>query len=181
MSLIKCPECGKEISDKASYCLNCGCPLNNKENEDRVQVNQQKVKKVIDKKLITSYVVIIVIMSFLFANNITSLPREKVVKKAVCEEILELGFMPDDMKIKVNEVSKDSYFDYVYSVKIYYDSFDELSDEEKLLFNARLNIFSYKINKKLIVDIYCGNDLYNQEDTGSAYLFKNGKLLNTFN
>ena len=28
MSLIKCPECGKEISDKAPACIHCGCPLN---------------------------------------------------------------------------------------------------------------------------------------------------------
>lgn len=26
MALIKCPECGKEISDKAECCPNCGCP-----------------------------------------------------------------------------------------------------------------------------------------------------------
>ena len=27
MALIKCPECGKEISDKASACIGCGCPV----------------------------------------------------------------------------------------------------------------------------------------------------------
>ena len=27
MALIKCPECSKEISDKANNCPNCGCPL----------------------------------------------------------------------------------------------------------------------------------------------------------
>ncbi len=27
MALIKCPECGKEISDKAKTCIGCGCPL----------------------------------------------------------------------------------------------------------------------------------------------------------
>ena len=27
MALIKCPECGKEISDKAAACPNCGMPL----------------------------------------------------------------------------------------------------------------------------------------------------------
>lgn len=27
MALIKCPECGKEISDKAKVCPNCGCPV----------------------------------------------------------------------------------------------------------------------------------------------------------
>lgn len=26
MSLINCPECGHEISDKADFCPNCGCP-----------------------------------------------------------------------------------------------------------------------------------------------------------
>ncbi len=28
MALIKCPECGKEISDQAKACPNCGCPIN---------------------------------------------------------------------------------------------------------------------------------------------------------
>ena len=27
MALIKCAECGKEISSKASACPNCGCPI----------------------------------------------------------------------------------------------------------------------------------------------------------
>lgn len=27
MALIKCPECGKEISDRATACPNCGCPV----------------------------------------------------------------------------------------------------------------------------------------------------------
>jgi len=29
MALIKCKECGKEISDKAVSCPHCGCPLGN--------------------------------------------------------------------------------------------------------------------------------------------------------
>lgn len=27
MAMINCPECGKEISDKAASCPNCGCPI----------------------------------------------------------------------------------------------------------------------------------------------------------
>ena len=27
MALIQCSECGKEVSDKATACPNCGCPL----------------------------------------------------------------------------------------------------------------------------------------------------------
>lgn len=35
MALIKCPECGQQISDKANVCPNCGHPIayeNAKEN-----------------------------------------------------------------------------------------------------------------------------------------------------
>ncbi len=34
MALIKCPECGKEISDKAVFCPNCGFPLSENRNDD---------------------------------------------------------------------------------------------------------------------------------------------------
>ena len=27
MALIKCSECGKEVSDKAASCPNCGAPI----------------------------------------------------------------------------------------------------------------------------------------------------------
>ena len=33
MSMIKCPECGKEISTKAKSCPNCGYPLSKKHSE----------------------------------------------------------------------------------------------------------------------------------------------------
>lgn len=29
MALIKCSECGKEISDKANKCVHCGYPIDN--------------------------------------------------------------------------------------------------------------------------------------------------------
>jgi uncharacterized membrane protein YvbJ len=28
MALIICPECGKQVSDKAEKCPQCGCPIN---------------------------------------------------------------------------------------------------------------------------------------------------------
>lgn len=33
MALIKCPECGKEISDKAASCPSCGCPISQASND----------------------------------------------------------------------------------------------------------------------------------------------------
>lgn len=41
MALIKCEECGKEVSDKASSCPNCGCPINSVTNET---VNKEVLK-----------------------------------------------------------------------------------------------------------------------------------------
>lgn len=34
MALIKCPECGKEISDKAEVCPSCGYPVDEDEGEE---------------------------------------------------------------------------------------------------------------------------------------------------
>lgn len=38
MALIKCSECGKEISDKADVCMNCGNPI-------QKAIKQEKIKK----------------------------------------------------------------------------------------------------------------------------------------
>lgn len=34
MALIKCPECGREISDQAEVCIGCGCPINQKKSNN---------------------------------------------------------------------------------------------------------------------------------------------------
>lgn len=48
MALIKCPECGKEISDKASSCPSCGYPINNikvETEQDRVNIRGKNTGK----------------------------------------------------------------------------------------------------------------------------------------
>lgn len=35
--LIKCPECGKEISSKAVMCIGCGCPINERKTPQRTR------------------------------------------------------------------------------------------------------------------------------------------------
>ena len=39
MSLIKCPECGNNMSDKATACPSCGCPI------DTVIAERQRIKE----------------------------------------------------------------------------------------------------------------------------------------
>lgn len=38
MALIKCPECGKEISDKAPACIHCGFPLSKLKKEKKKNI-----------------------------------------------------------------------------------------------------------------------------------------------
>ena len=33
MALIQCPDCGKEISDLAEMCINCGRPIKQKQQD----------------------------------------------------------------------------------------------------------------------------------------------------
>ena len=45
MALIKCKECGKEISDKATTCIHCGCPINSQNNNFGMKLSFLKNKK----------------------------------------------------------------------------------------------------------------------------------------
>lgn len=42
MALIRCPECGKEFSDKAQACPNCGCPTSEAKNQE---LKQEEIKE----------------------------------------------------------------------------------------------------------------------------------------
>lgn len=55
MALIKCPECGKEISDKASTCINCGYPISEyvaelKREEEQKRIEQLRKQQEEEKK-----------------------------------------------------------------------------------------------------------------------------------
>lgn len=50
MALIKCPECGKEVSDKAGKCPNCGYPISELNGEEVHKVVTEPQKKVKENK-----------------------------------------------------------------------------------------------------------------------------------
>lgn len=58
MALIKCAECGKEISDKAKTCVNCGCPINVIENKETKKVEKEKNKNTTTNEKIVSEIII---------------------------------------------------------------------------------------------------------------------------
>lgn len=44
MALIKCPECGKEISSKAATCIYCGCPIEATQPDGTVRIKMSVLK-----------------------------------------------------------------------------------------------------------------------------------------
>lgn len=81
MSLIKCTECGKEISDKATTCPNCGCPLSMEEKKiitPMITAKSQKNKRIVI--IIISIIVLIGVIAGIVFFNATAWKRNFDVK-----------------------------------------------------------------------------------------------------
>lgn len=51
MALIKCPECGKMISDKADICIGCGFPIKSESDKSKIEVIVEELRsKYTDKE-----------------------------------------------------------------------------------------------------------------------------------
>ena len=74
MALIKCSECGKEVSDKATSCPNCGVPIENNSNalKDTLKIGIEVEK---DPNTITHY-----------NCNIYKITNGNKIKIAQCKE-----------------------------------------------------------------------------------------------
>lgn len=87
MALIKCIECGKDISDKAGSCPNCGCPVEIMNNINNTDNNEQKNTKVNTdsnkkKKVILAITVIIVAILVIIL-----LPQNSKVPEGCTEKV----------------------------------------------------------------------------------------------
>ena len=69
MALIKCPECGKEISDKSPKCVNCGYPLTEGSKE---QKNNKHKKIFLIIALFIICVLISIVIIFSISNKVTT-------------------------------------------------------------------------------------------------------------
>lgn len=45
MPLIECPDCGKQVSDRASSCIGCGAPLNDNGETKSADLNEPVIVK----------------------------------------------------------------------------------------------------------------------------------------
>lgn len=82
MAMIKCPECGKEISDKAKQCIHCGCPIgiddsvsedyidNEGKNDKMEAVTPDKRKNTIKLCAIIGILVLVLVIVVVVITNI---------------------------------------------------------------------------------------------------------------
>lgn len=96
MALIKCTECGKEISDKANICPNCGCPVGRQNVEsissslEQSDINQAEKKSV--KKVIMITIIVSLVISGIIIYNIKVVQpkRLEAQNKVIYEDALDL-------------------------------------------------------------------------------------------
>ena len=68
MAIIQCPECGREMSDKAEKCIHCGCPLDGAVQNADVTAPKTKNSKGKTGGVLGAFVVFFLIMGlFIFA------------------------------------------------------------------------------------------------------------------
>ena len=77
MALVKCKECGKEISNKAEICVECGFPLSKKKNGSEEIKTQQKTRKSLKLQLLLSK--IMMILGFALAYGYSQMEDDKAI------------------------------------------------------------------------------------------------------
>lgn len=71
MTMIKCPECGTEVSDKAEKCLKCAYPIAGQTVAEKVQTIQQTSKGL--KKQIL-FAILVIAIGIVMVTNENSAP-----------------------------------------------------------------------------------------------------------
>lgn len=88
MALINCPECGKEISDKAPACIHCGCPL-----QPATQATHNRIIELFDEFAATHHLTNSKVQSIYYsvkdeANHIKSTMNTQAAIDSVAKDII---------------------------------------------------------------------------------------------
>lgn len=99
MALIKCPECGKEISDQSKTCIHCGFPLERKKSKE----NTTKITIIVVALLVLLAIIAGLLLLFFSSNKNV----ETSIKKEVQLEMLNVVGM--DYKDAVTLLESEGY------------------------------------------------------------------------
>ena len=117
MALVNCPECGKDVSDKAITCPNCGNPFNNVAKIPNVETqNNTSKKKIIQVGVIIAVIIAIIIGINAYNKTQAKLPvnQMKNLAQIVADEYLNTYVSEIEYgTIKSNAKYMDSYVWYM--------------------------------------------------------------------
>lgn len=157
MALINCPECGKEISDKAVSCPNCGCPITSsqeKTDDSKVIETNNKIEKsqsVQSKKIVSIVsvaiaVVAIIVIAIFVGKNIS----KKKAQEKKDQQIREVKNAMDNVDSSLGDLFTAMVPDEPF---LYGDS---SSDTYKNKITGILNTITE--NQKIVEDAYKNED-----------------------
>lgn len=121
MALIKCPECGREISDKANSCPNCGYKA-----KKEIKLNKRQ-----SMILLVSIIAICVLFGINFLSN--SLPKELSLPIQTSREEVHKK-IGDDFQVEYDKYDRDvevydlKWCGYNGKLSIAYSSSDEIAN-----------------------------------------------------
>ena len=148
MSLMNCPECGKEVYDQAFICPNCGFPLQtssiNENNKLSSQNSYSKKNKTI-KKYHIIIVLIIVIITPLAIICIKNYKNKREKRKKYIDEIkYDIDIIDGGINVINTELESPEQFDFYDSkytayVTTFEKSFDVILEYQKKVNEAYKN------------------------------------------
>lgn len=136
MAIIKCQDCGKEISSSAEKCIHCGCPIVKVDMKD---VNTTKKRSPLVKILIIGLVALVAILGF---KAIQSIMYQQNLN-TICYEIIQSAAHTEKCCNQIHDV--------------WYNTIFEVPDETTDKYTMNDGVFNADFNDSL-------SALYDDED-----------------
>lgn len=172
MALIKCPECEKDISNKATSCPNCGCPLNNSQTQSTTPVLQDgnykistqsyNYRKHIPIKIIAIIVCIVVVVCIAIIYFCNKKPSN------ISDEMYDFG-------IEALEVI-DDYLDNEIDSQTAYEKLSSIDSNVTQYYNTKSND-KYSKDKSVFYVVSILTSELNTDELDNARLFQNRNAL----
>lgn len=148
MSMIKCSECGKEISNKAKVCVHCGNPLKNEEQDNSVNEKKVKIKKNNKTNNILLIILILLIHLILFLGGTRNFLNSDTVIANVIYPVKQYA---------ISRLTTENIYEcnivYEYKGVEYHDKLTFNDDNlPKELKNASTNPYSFDVKLQGYVD-----------------------------
>lgn len=171
MALINCPECGKEISDKAEACIHCGCPIKLKtesiEKSDTEEINKHNTIQMLKGNKKSLYLGIGIIAVCLLLLFIPKLQNDK----EYCEG-LKWGTSLKTVEKKYPDLTYNSDGNYYFNLVDSLDGFQSEDmmismnfyfDNEDKLYKIEADIVSEELDDVILYFVSYFNKIYEQD------------------